>query len=266
MAPLLLSLTLLTACAGRADPPEGSVLYDVTGISPHTVLFTVDRRAVTAEQYFSALTTACDGIQAAYQRADAAVDWGENLSGQTLEDYAREQALASAVLYATVENQGEQFACGLDETETRQLDEEWTRKAAEYGGETAYLDALNALCLSREGARQLAADRRVYLQLSQLSATPGSALHPTDAAVTEFAARQGYVTAEILLLPVTDSSAESAALCRKQAQEAADKLRGGGDFAELAKVYGEAAPVPGGQTFCIGGGTFPQPVEAAVAA
>lgn len=262
---LLCSLFLLSACAGEENQED---LFDrATGIPSDTVLFTVDRREVTAQQYFYGLTAACDAISQTYQKSGLAVDWTETLSGQA--DSALAQALDTAALYATVENWAETYACQLSQEDFKTMEADWSARVAEYGGEAAYLDALRAQGLDRDSARHLAEDRQLYFQLHNLYCTAGSALHPAPAAVAEFGENRGYRTVEFLFLPAKDASAESAALCRKQAEELLEKLKNGGDAGALAREYGpvknrDTPPTP--QTFLPGTGVFPQAVELAIAA
>ena len=71
------------------------------------------------------------------------------VDGQTLEEYARDQALESAALYATVENWAEDYACTLTDEDRTAMDREWAARVAQYGGEEAYLDVLSRMGLDR---------------------------------------------------------------------------------------------------------------------
>ena len=66
---LLLAAALCAGLlAGCGKAKEGTVksglFYDASGISPDTVLLTVDGRDVTADRYFYWLTDACDSMRA----------------------------------------------------------------------------------------------------------------------------------------------------------------------------------------------------------
>ena len=106
----------LTACGG--GDTEGGLLCEASGIRPDTVLLSVDGRDVSAQRYLYWLAYACDYI-ADYYDSGEGIQWGDTVSGQSLEDYAKDQALQNAALYATVETWAEDYGCTLtDEDRT----------------------------------------------------------------------------------------------------------------------------------------------------
>ena len=58
------------------------------------------------------------------------IQWGDTVDGQTLEEYARDQALESAALYATVENWAEDYACTLTDEDRTAMDREWAARSS----------------------------------------------------------------------------------------------------------------------------------------
>ncbi len=258
---LLLALTLLlSACGG--GPAGEDLLCRAAGIPSDARLLTVDGRRVPADRYLYWLAYTCDYIAASYQRLDAAVDWGEDLDGQTLGDYAKAQALGNAVLYATVENWAERYGCVLTEEDQAAIAADWEEKAASYGGEEAYLAALARMGLDRAGAEALSADFYLYRRLFSLSAGGDSPLHPEEADLERFAADRGYLTASWLAVPL----GEDPAAARARAAEAFAALNESPDpaaaFDALAQTYGTG----GRATFAAGSGVLPESCGAAVQA
>lgn len=129
----------LTACGG--GDTEGGLLCEASGIRPDTVLLSVDGRDVSAQRYLYWLAYACDYI-ADYYDSGEGIQWGDTVSGQSLEDYAKDQALQNAALYATVETWAEDYGCTLTDEDRTAMDREWAARAAQYGGEEAYLAVL----------------------------------------------------------------------------------------------------------------------------
>ena len=129
----------LTACGG--GDTEGGLLCEASGIRPDTVLLSVDGRDVSAQRYLYWLAYACDYI-ADYYDSGEGIQWGGTVSGQSLEDYAKDQALQNAALYATVETWAEDYGCTLTDEDRTAMDREWAARAAQYGGEEAYLAVL----------------------------------------------------------------------------------------------------------------------------
>ena len=136
----------LTACGG--GDTEGGLLCEASGIRPDTVLLSVDGRDVSAQRYLYWLAYACDYI-ADYYDSGEGIQWGDTVSGQSLEDYAKDQALQNAALYATVETWAEDYGCTLTDEDRTAMDREWAARAAQYGGEEAYLAVLARMGLDR---------------------------------------------------------------------------------------------------------------------
>ncbi|CAN4071427.1 phage holin, LLH family, partial [Dysosmobacter welbionis] len=103
------------------------------------------------------LAYACDYI-ADYYDSGEGIQWGDTVSGQSLEDYAKDQALQNAALYATVETWAEDYGCTLTDEDRTAMDREWAARAAQYGGEEAYLAVLARMGLDRAEAEAISGD------------------------------------------------------------------------------------------------------------
>ena len=140
----------LTACGG--GDTEGGLLCEASGIRPDTVLLSVDGRDVSAQRYLYWLAYACDYI-ADYYDSGEGIQWGDTVSGQSLEDYAKDQALQNAALYATVETWAEDYGCTLTDEDRTAMDREWAARAAQYGADPAHDFAVLAATYSDETDR-----------------------------------------------------------------------------------------------------------------
>lgn len=263
----------LTACGG-GDTEEG-LLYEASGIRPDTVLLSVAGRDVSARRYLYWLAYACDYI-ADYYDSGEGIQWGDTVSGQSLEDYAKDQALQNAALYATVETWAEDYGCTLTDEDRTAMDREWAARAAQYGGEEAYLDVLSRMGLDRTEAEAISGDYYLYRHLYELYCTEGSQLAPAEHDLETFAQEQGYLTVDHIWISTADADPadpEAAAACRARAEEAFSKLNGSADplndFAVLAATYSDETDRdqhPSGYTCKAGDGTLPAACEEAVLA
>ena len=233
---LLACLPLLTACGQKEEAPRG-VLETAADLDGETILLTIGEREVPAWRYLYWLGVTCDRVGDFYAESGGAPDWNAPVSGGTLADYARDQALADTALYATVENWAEEYQCALTDEDRAALAENWAAKAEESGGEDAYLAKLKPLGLDRDRAQVLAEDGRLYGKLFALYRTQGSALNPAKGVVTEFSKSQGYATVERIFLSAGDDKTAQ----RKKAETLFAQLNASGDpltaFAAMAETY-----------------------------
>ena len=241
----------LTACGG--GDTEGGLLCEASGIRPDTVLLSVDGRDVSAQRYLYWLAYACDYI-ADYYDSGEGIQWGDTVSGQSLEDYG----------------------CTLTDEDRTAMDREWAARAAQYGGEEAYLAVLARMGLDRAEAEAISGDYYLYEHLYDLYCTEGSELAPAEHDLETFAQEQGYLTVDHIWLStaaVDPADAEAVAACRARAEEAFSKLNGSADpahdFAVLAATYSDETDGdqhPSGYTFTVGDGTLPAACEEAAQA
>ena len=154
---LAVSVTM-TACGG--DSREEGLLSQASGIASDTPVLSVDGRDVPARRVLYWLTYACDYMAAAYDGEE--IRWEDTVEGVDLEQYAKEQALQSAALYATVENWAEDYGCTLTDEDRTAMDREWAARAAQYGGENAYLAELDRMGLDQAGAEAFSQDYYLY--------------------------------------------------------------------------------------------------------
>ena len=275
---LALCLTLaavlaLTACGG--DPQEEGLFYQASGIRPEAVLLSVDGRDVAAQRYLYWLAYACDYVAGYYDTGDG-IQWADTVSGQSLEDYVKDQALKNTALYATVENWAEDYGCALTDEDRDAMDREWAARVAQYGGEAAYLAVLAPMGLDRAGAEAISGDYYLYRHLYDLYCTEGSALAPAERDLETFAREQGYLTVDHIWISTAaadPADTEAVDACRARAEEAFSKLNGSGDptndFAVLAETYSDEPnrdQHPDGYTFTLGDGTLPEACEEAAMA
>lgn len=224
----LLALCLpLTACGEKTQLPESE------GIRREETLLTVDDREVTAGTYLYWLTTICRSLEEQYDAVGKTVDWSSPAEKGTLADYAKNQALRSAALYAVVENWAERYGCAVTEADRVELARQWEEKAIACGGEQAYLELLAERGLDRAGAERMGETYYLYADLCALAETEGGPLYAADHELAEFFAERGYLTMRLLEFVGEDAVGRAA--------EAFSQLNGSADAAGVFDALGGGA-------------------------
>lgn len=263
MFALLLALCLpLSGCGGKKDAGN-SILEQASGLEGDSVLLTVDGREVEAWQYLYWLAFTCDQLQDRYDSVGLDLEWAAPVEGGTLADYVKDQALADAALYAVVENWAEKYDVALSEEDQAALTEAWAEKAEDKGGEEAYLALLENQGLTRERAMRLSQVGRLYGKLFELCGAADGPLTPDPETLAEFAAGQGRLTVDRLLVPAGEN--------REEAQAAAaslfSRLNEAPDKAEAFSSLGvEGVEYIGPRTLLPGEGAMDPVLEEAAAA
>jgi len=257
IAALALVLCLgLSGCAAKKEEEAPSLLGRAAELGEELVLLTVDGREVPAWRYLYWLAFTCGQVREKYEDANLILDWNAPVTGGTLAEYAKDQALANTVLYATVENWAERYGCVLSEKEQAALEEDWAERCSARGGEGAYLEELADLGLDRSRAEELMKVGMLYAKLYQLCLTEGS----------ELADLMG--TAECMTVDrILVSAGEDREAAREKAAELFSRLNGAEDpGAAFPSLAAEGDDDAGPRTLLPGDGTLPQSLEKAAEA
>nr|WP_325212910.1 peptidylprolyl isomerase [uncultured Oscillibacter sp.] len=246
----------LSGCAKKKEEENASLLGRAAELGEELVLLTVDGREIPAWRYLYWLAFTCDQIREKYKDSGLTLDWEAPVSGGSLADYAKDQALADTALYATVETLAERYGCALSEKERAALTELWEEQSAAHGGEAAYLKKLADLGLDRLRSEELAEVGLLYAKLYNLCLTGGSEL-------SELLGTADSLTVDRILI----SAGEDREAARERAAEVFSRLNGAEDpeavFPILAAEGDDAA---GPRTLLPGDGTLPPALEEAAKA
>lgn len=286
-AALALALTLsLTACGGAGGKGfDGGKLkeglcYEATGIAPDAVAMKVDGVEVPMDMYFYNLCYTASYMESFMSMYGMAFDWDMELEeGETMLDAVKASALDNVKSFIVIEKLAQENGVELDAEDIEQLAQQRAELMEELGGEEAYYDELAKIGLREDTYDRMCRSDYLYDALSELAATEGSSLNPTDDELLAYAAEQGYMTADHILLATKDLSTyedldeETIAQKRALADELKAKLDAytgddlAGYFAQLADEYSEdsgRAANPEGYTF--GSGQMDESFEQAAAA
>ena len=264
-----LSLALLgslAACGGKdrfdAGKVEEGVCYQLTGIAPDAVAMRVGGIDVPMDMYFYNLCYAASYMESYMNMYGMDLDWSMELQeGETVLDVTKDSILENTKSFAVIEKLAQENNVILDEVALSELEAERAETVESLGGEESYRAELAKLGLSEETYDRMCRSDYLYSALEELAATEGSSLYATDEQLIAYAAEQGYMTADHILLLTRDMSTyqelddETKAEKKALAEELKAKLDAytGDDligyFTELADEYSED---PGRETYPTG--------------
>ncbi len=186
--------------APQSTPAADDIAYQATGLSRDTVLFTVDGREVTADQYLYWLLTSISNAKSAGYLADDDA-WEEEIEGQPTADYLKEQALEISKLYATVANHADEAGIVVTEDQRAEAEEQLDQMGAmyeQYYGLTTQ-QWLDQQCISREG--YLGLNDAYYLVSGlQSSLQESGELDATDENIRNMIDSEGIYSCKHILL------------------------------------------------------------------
>ena len=243
----LLALLLLSSCALPAPAPAPAAP------EPTADVVRAGEREVPGWQYRYWLGCARRNLEAVCETDGTPVDWSApTQEGCTLEELAEQQAREDVALYATVDTWAESQNCTLTEEDHQILDQLWQRRAADAGGEDAYLRRLSEQGLTPEQARLLAETGQKYARLHALALEPESGFGPTTEELQTYAEEEGLLTVNRYL--ATGADREQA---RKRAADAFSRLNTAEDPVHVFSALAAEGDDPAGvRSFRIGDGTL----------
>ena len=277
-------LVSLAACGGKdrfdAGKVEEGVCYQLTGIAPDAVAMKVDGIDVPMDMYFYNLCYAASYMESYMNMYGMDLDWSMELQeGETVLDVTKDSILENTKSFAVIEKLAQENNVILDEAALSELEAERAETVESLGGEESYRAELAKLGLSEETYDRMCRSDYLYSALEELVATEGSSLYATDEQLIAYAAEQGYMTADHILLLTRDMTTreeldeETKAEKKALAEELKAKIDAytgddlAGYFTELADEYSEdsgRAGNPEGYTF--GSGQMVEEFESAAAA
>lgn len=184
----------------QPTPAADDIAYQATGLARDTVLFTVDGRDVTADQYlYWLLTSISEAKSAGYLADDEA--WEETIEDQPTNDYLKNKALEISKLYSVVANHAEEQGANVTEEQRAEAEEQLEQVGAmyeQYYGLTTQ-EWLDQQCISREGYLSLN-DAYYQVQNIQTSMEEAGELTPTDEDIQNMIDAEGIYNCKHILI------------------------------------------------------------------
>ncbi|MBQ5739844.1 MAG: peptidylprolyl isomerase [Oscillospiraceae bacterium] len=242
---IALVLTLVMALSlvgcGEKKMTEGTITeglcYELTGISPDTVIAVVDGVEIPMDFYFYWLNYGASYMEEFMSYYGMELDWELALSGEeTVLDFVRGDAMNTVCLFAVMEKMFNEGKLTVSEEAYAQLEEQRAAAVEAAGGEEAFAETVAGLGVRSETYDRISMSDVLYDAFFELYATEGSELYPGKDKLMAFAEEQGYQTADHILLATVDLATyepldeETVAQKRALAEEL---------HAQLAAVSGE---------------------------
>lgn len=260
---LVLALALLLAGCGASKGTEpsaagaesqsapsasGDITLQVTGLAPGEAVITVDGNSASAEMLTYQIGYNCAYLDYMLQSyGQSGLDLSGTLpNGENAAEYVKSESVEMLKQQLVLENLAAQY--GVTLTDEMEKDFAGQREAAiQELGQDGYLDELRKVGLSEAGYDRVTRASYLYQAMLDAFSTPGSALAPSDDELAAYAAEEGYITADHILLPTLDTSSgeplDDATIEKNRALavELLGRLRASGDplalFDELADTY-----------------------------
>jgi len=249
-----------------AETEELSITEAATGLSPDEIVASVEGNEAPAElltYYVGYITGYLNEMWLDY--GQGALDMDEVLSdGTTAADYVRTEALTLLKQQLVLENMAERYGLRLSAEDEAELAEQKASDILEYG-EAGFREELHSLGLSEAGYDRVVRMGYLYRAFDAACVTEGSELYASEDALADYAAEQGYITADHILVMTVDPESreplEDAVVAEKRAlaEDLLWRLRDSRDpvalFKTLADEYSEdtgRAANPDGYTFAEG--------------
>ncbi|MCR5825013.1 MAG: peptidylprolyl isomerase [Oscillospiraceae bacterium] len=246
--------------------PGEDITRSTSGVEPDAVIATLDGNEAPAELLTYQIGYCCAYLNYMLQsNGMAGLDLSADLpDGQNTAQYVYDESVEMLKQQLVLENLTAQYGVTLSAEDEAAIAQQRASDIAEYG-EDGYREELRKLGLSEAGYERVVRASYLYRALQTFTEAPDSPLYTSDEALADFAAAQGYITADHILLPTIDSatrqplSEEEAAANRALAADLLAQLRASDDpvalFQTLADEYSQdpgRAANPTGYTFAEG--------------
>ena len=243
---------------------QEGLCYEATGVAPDAIVASLNGNGASAD-----LVAYWIGYDVSYLDSymqyytGSSINWDDTLSdGTNITDYIKsKRAIRPSSSILVLENLANKYGVTLTEGQESAMADSDQTYIDQYGSEEAFEEEIAKLGMRRETYDRVARSNYLYQNLYELYNTEGSALYASDEDLAVYAAEQGYITADHILL-ATKNMTTGEALTDEQkaekkalAEELVEKLNSytGDDiasyFAELADQYSED---PGRETYPTG--------------
>ena len=293
MLVLVMTVTLLAGCGDQNKPGASAqsgeatgVFYELTGITPETVVMTVSGSEITAEEYLYWLSYLCAsteyniisynayyGYYADLVNDDGSINWeGEYKEGTTLAEYVREETESTIKFYTAIKIMAQNYGAGLDTEDMTAIANNMNSAIQELGGQEAFDQYLEKLGICQSTFQDLSASSFLFDNLLLLVLEEGTDLYLAPENYNKYASYADH----ILLMTIDSTSgkplsADEIENRKNQIEDILVQLKAADDleatFKQLADEYSEdtgRANNPNGYIFTPG--TMVASFEEAVAA
>jgi hypothetical protein len=188
-------------------PTSEDLTLTLAGVPGDSALFTVNDVGVTAEEYAFFLYQSIGYMdQYAQYLGEAGIDWEEDMSGVSMADYCKNDAMEIAKLHAVLRQKAEEEGCAFNAEDESQYQSDLALMIEELGGEEFYKLKLSRNGLTEEGFYRLNQSSFNYDHLQEALYGEGSENAPTDEVMAAYIEENDLLSAKHILLLAVDTS------------------------------------------------------------
>lgn len=244
---------------------QEGLCYEATGVAPDAIVASVNGNGASADliaYWIGYDVSYLDSYMQYY--TGSSLDWDYTLSdGTNITDYIKSNVYSSVKQHLVLENLANKYGVTLTEGQESAMADSDQTYIDQYGSEEAFDEEIAKLGMRRETYDRVARSNYLYQNLYQLYNTEGSALYASDEDLAVYAADQGYITADHILLATKDLTTGEALTDEQKTEKKAlaDEIKQKldaceGDLDELTALFQELADEysedPGRETYPTG--------------
>ena len=244
---------------------QEGLCYEATGVAPDAIVASVNGNGASTDliaYWIGYDVSYLDSYMQYY--TGSSLDWDYTLSdGTNITDYIKSNVYSSVKQHLVLENLANKYGVTLTEGQESAMADSDQTYIDQYGSEEAFEEEIAKLGMRRETYDRVARSNYLYQNLYQLYNTEGSALYASDEDLAVYAADQGYITADHILLATKDLTTGEALTDEQKTEKKAlaDEIKQKldaceGDLDELTALFQELADEysedPGRETYPTG--------------
>jgi len=266
---IILVLTMiLSVMAGCSNPGAAdasleydavpTIFFDITGIPQDKAVMTVGNVEVSAELYFYWVCYVCSSLEynilseynnygmygSCIDRDTMTIDWESTYANMPLMDYALAQAEETIKYYMSIEELSAEQNVHITPENQAALDDTYASAVKEMGGESAFINYLKMLGISKASFDRISEASYLYANLMDLVYQEGSSLYLEDEKYNNYATYADHILIATQNMQNGEMLSQQERVEKYQlAIDLVDQIRTADDpvakFEELADQYGE---------------------------
>lgn len=256
IAACLVAAVLLSGCTpgtpGVTPTGEHDIVQEVLGVPGDTALVTIGGEDASAGSYLPLLVSSIEQWKYYYGGLETDEDWIQQVSGLTIRDALKSDALETLRFYRAVEMECTARGITLSQEQADELDAQIQDLVDQSGGEEYFQNRLDGMCIDSETFRSMNETPYLYQELLSQIEESGE-LAVTEQELDSFIEENGLYGAKHILISTRrtnadgsgyeDFSDEEKAEALEKIRDLRQQLRDAGDteekFDELMNEYSE---------------------------
>lgn len=212
------------------------MVQKLVGIPADTVMYTVDGKDVTAEQFYYWLATAIENVGYYNFGSADSIDWTAEKDGKKITDFILSDAKQTAQFYRTVETEAAKNKVTLSDAERREVVAQINQNIEQLG-EEEYASQLQQMGLSDASFRHMVEVSYLANSMQEYLYGESGKTPPTSENVVALAEEQGLMLAKHILIKTVG---EDGTTPLSEEEKTAAKTKAEGFLSQLTAAEGDA--------------------------